>query len=267
MYPDIPLAVRNMMSGNRMRHRHLYWHVFKDPRINTPAWAFWRDIRDRVVAVESSWQPSVMRGEEGHGIDFIGMHRIMIGHVNHMLAQENDDHWPEVVGWPTVPLPDNDDDWPVPQFDTGDSGDFGRIAREALRDRADEMRESSYIAANYASFDAYAQDIESNVHDPLHNIFSEPAPTNLFDSSVSNDYLGNPFSSHVNSYFWKLHGWVDNCVEAWEEATGQTVDLSSSWEAPPANRTPLIFDVIAPDAATELKIAEALALLDFGNGF
>jgi hypothetical protein len=30
-----------------------------------------------------------------------------------------------------------------------------------------------------------------------------------------NDYLGDFHSSHVNPLFWKLHGWVDDCVGVW----------------------------------------------------
>ena len=29
------------------------------------------------------------------------------------------------------------------------------------------------------------------------------------------DYLGDFHSSHVNPIFWKLHGWVDDCIDAW----------------------------------------------------
>ena len=29
------------------------------------------------------------------------------------------------------------------------------------------------------------------------------------------DYLGDFHSSHVNPIFWKLHGWVDDCIEFW----------------------------------------------------
>ncbi len=31
----------------------------------------------------------------------------------------------------------------------------------------------------------------------------------------TNDYLGDFHSSHVNPLFWKLHGWVDDCIGAW----------------------------------------------------
>ena len=32
------------------------------------------------------------------------------------------------------------------------------------------------------------------------------------------DYLGDFHSSHVNPIFWKLHGWVDDCITAWQAA-------------------------------------------------
>lgn len=32
------------------------------------------------------------------------------------------------------------------------------------------------------------------------------------------DYLGDFHSSHVNPIFWKLHGWVDDCIDFWFEA-------------------------------------------------
>jgi hypothetical protein len=31
----------------------------------------------------------------------------------------------------------------------------------------------------------------------------------------NNDYLGDFHSSHVNPLFWKLHGWVDDCIGVW----------------------------------------------------
>jgi hypothetical protein len=32
------------------------------------------------------------------------------------------------------------------------------------------------------------------------------------------DYLGDFHSSHVNPVFWKLHGWVDDCIGVWRTA-------------------------------------------------
>jgi hypothetical protein len=32
---------------------------------------------------------------------------------------------------------------------------------------------------------------------------------------ADNDYLGDFHSSHVNPLFWRLHGWVDDCIDVW----------------------------------------------------
>ena len=31
------------------------------------------------------------------------------------------------------------------------------------------------------------------------------------------DFLGDTYSSHVNPIFWKLHGWIDDRIEALED--------------------------------------------------
>jgi hypothetical protein len=36
--------------------------------------------------------------------------------------------------------------------------------------------------------------------------------------AAENDYLGDFHSSHVNPIFWKLHGWVDDCIGVWAAA-------------------------------------------------
>lgn len=35
---------------------------------------------------------------------------------------------------------------------------------------------------------------------------------------AQNDFLGDPFSSHVNPVFWRFHGWIDDRVEDWFRA-------------------------------------------------
>jgi hypothetical protein len=50
----------------------------------------------------------------------------------------------------------------------------------------------------------------------------------------SYDWLGDFYSSHVNAVFWKLHGWVDDRIEAWKEAHGITgeVEFEGKWTGP-----------------------------------
>ena len=35
---------------------------------------------------------------------------------------------------------------------------------------------------------------------------------------AENDFLGDPFSSHVNPVFWHFHGWIDDRIEDWFRA-------------------------------------------------
>jgi hypothetical protein len=50
---------------------------------------------------------------------------------------------------------------------------------------------------------------------------TEPGPHAPIDpkwDDVSYDWLGDTYSSHVHPYFWRLHGWVDDCIGAWMDA-------------------------------------------------
>ena len=48
--------------------------------------------------------------------------------------------------------------------------------------------------------------------------------------SVTN-WLGDTYSSHVNPVFWKLHGWVDSCIDRWMQANGKSgsVPWKGTW--------------------------------------
>lgn len=255
MFPEIPLSVKQMMASPRMRYRHLYWHLFKDPQValGDPTTNGATSLMRAVVAAVPGWNPTRLRGQFGHGIDFIHMHRVMIANVDGILATEGDANWPKVEGWAEPPILEEDPDWPMPQRD---QPGFGSGRRMSLHVNANAARAPDVI--NYfTNFDSYAAFVEDHVHDGLHGIFSEPRPVDTQDLSVNGDWLGSPFSSHVNSYFWKLHGWVDDCVGAWETATGETVDLSSAWVPPPMDQTPLPEEVfgapMAESAVADLK--------------
>ncbi len=76
---------------------------------------------------------------------------------------------------------------------------------------------------------AYGNYVEFTVHNWMHMRWAtlsrnpetgEPGARDSFDldpkwDHPENDYLGDFHSSHVNPLFWRLHGWVDDCIEAW----------------------------------------------------
>lgn len=76
---------------------------------------------------------------------------------------------------------------------------------------------------------AYGNLLEFTVHNWMHMRWAslsrdpatgEPAVRDDYDIDTrwddpSHDYLGDFHSSHVNPIFWKLHGWIDDRIEAW----------------------------------------------------
>jgi hypothetical protein len=68
----------------------------------------------------------------------------------------------------------------------------------------------------------------------MHLRWSGPPPADVNSTDVSNDWLFIPWSSHVNKHFWKLHGYIDARITAWEQATMQTADFTNAWAGPPA---------------------------------
>lgn len=92
---------------------------------------------------------------------------------------------------------------------------------------ATRLRSSAFAATQ--SLGAYGNLIEFTVHNWMHmrwaSTSSDPetgasAVRRAFDISAKwnrpeYDYLGDFHSSHVNPIFWKLHGWVDGCVDVW----------------------------------------------------
>jgi hypothetical protein len=92
--------------------------------------------------------------------------------------------------------------------------------------------------------------------------FYAPNSVPLADSNSldeSNAWLGSPFSIHVNSHFWKLHGWIDDQTYAWEDTRREEADLSDGWEGPldsvtdePHSAGPHLFKVLRFEERTQV---------------
>lgn len=102
-------------------------------------------------------------------------------------------------------------------------GGFGNLMRHV----ASSLRNPN-IAAQL-TLGAYGNLIEFTVHNWMHMRWATlsyapgsvaPKVRESYDIDTSwdapeNDYLGDFHSSHVNPLFWKLHGWVDDCIAVW----------------------------------------------------
>ncbi|MEL6957480.1 MAG: hypothetical protein AAGL89_00845 [Pseudomonadota bacterium] len=187
----------------------------------------------------------------------------MIGHVDHILMPLNDPDWPKVTGWTNIPTDPNDADWPEPlmpilqkpdewppQFEQDFNGMIWARSdetREEMHEMEALLRNPAVLSRPEVTLDVLGHQLETTVHNWMHMRFAGMPSEIQFDERPSNDYLGDPFSSHVNPYFWKLHGWIDDCIGHWEAAKGQTADLSGAWQAP--DEAPSITELLAEPAA------------------
>jgi len=267
-YPDLPNNVKSMAASQAMRWRHRYWHLVKNED-------FIKDPPNKniVAALAKIGWTAALTGESGAGLDFLYMHRTMIANIDKMLVSAKDPNWPKVIGWSEIPVDADDPNWPEPSIKNIDNPDaWPKEKRRSIRGIA-EARSSSIVKRNiklaaqlrdpevlkqkHMTLDRYGHVIEVTVHNWMHMRFADAPRDNSEDLDVSNDWLGAPFSSHVNPYFWKLHGWIDDCIGEWEKANDKVADFSSAWR-PPESAPPFSELSIEPEtmATTEKHIRE-----------
>jgi hypothetical protein len=165
------------------------------------------------------------------------MHREMIPHVNHLMSQAGDAMWTSVTGWNPIPWSETDADWPMPP------GWPGMHVGHVQAKSANSVAVNQQVAAQLqdpailrqVSIDRLGQYVEGTIHGWMHNRWSAEPTVDQWSLSPDNDYLGAPFSSHVNKHFWKLHGWIDERIGDWERANDASADLSDAWSGPPAH--------------------------------
>lgn len=242
-YPDLPHAVKAMLADERHRTHHHLWHFVRNE-------AAWNNLTNeqRAGLAADGWAAPRFDAQPGSGIDFLGMHRQMIGMVNRALGGVGDPNWESVAGWDPLPWEDDNADWPVPNWQaetpswaSDDSWaeytglaeyarSAGRIAE--MQQLASTFQNDAYLKS--VSIDQLGIDLEWSIHGWMHMRWSGAPAEDAFAIEAANDWLFFPWSSHVSKTFWKLHGWIDDRISQWEAATGETADLSKTWAGPPA---------------------------------
>lgn len=162
------------------------------------------------------------------------MHREMITHVNQMLAAVGNAMWPKVTGWSPIPWAANNANWPVPDWIAAPQPAVD--ARSAARVRQmkslsqNRFQNAAWLAS--VSVDQLGTNIEWTIHGWMHMRWSGPPFADQTSADPANDWLYDPWSSHVNKTFWKLHGWIDERIGDWERANNATANLSDAWSGP-----------------------------------
>lgn len=206
------------------------------------------------------------------------MHREMIRAVNQRLA--GDPQYPRVEGWREVPRP-GDASYPVPPpWDTGDP-DFNAYLARVKSDEAFQTDfltwESAFTDANrlrQMSLGELGARLEFTIHNQMHmrwcanpsvtGIRPDPDPANpeaidaVWDQPAY-DWLGDTYSSHVNSVFWKVHGWVDDRITDWAVAKGVTgqIPWQGTWVGKmPSHPVPHSFVTVLAERFDAINVHE-----------
>jgi len=234
--PPLPNEVRTMLGSQGTRMHHALWHSAR----NRVWWKEELGESGRAQLEAAGWKAPRFDDEAGSGLDFLFMHRRMIRMVNARLREVGDPAYPEVVGWRDLPFEHSDPIWPMPPAWEADDAriqeqvDFAKSEETTAvyrRRYLEEFTDRSWLRSQ--SLDALGRELEFTIHGWMHLHWAEEpsGPANRLD--VDNDWLGSPFSSHVNDHFWKLHGWIDERIEAWEDARGERADFTGAWEGAP----------------------------------
>lgn len=236
------------------KHRlfHQLWHASRDKWHKLP-----RDKQDALRGLGwqpgTLDRERDARGDtkdrNGSGEDFFFMHRNML-HTARSLQ-------PDLFSWARLPLPapfiehnrqafiryyNNLDGSSVPPaWESRGDAEYTRWLQEVKSDETFysnyQVWESQYQDAQYLSrltLAEFGSELELGMHDWLHMRWATVTrdPTNgmpvAWDRKPTdfssrwflpeNDYLGDPFSSHVNPVFWMFHAWIDDRIEDWFRA-------------------------------------------------
>lgn len=243
---ELPTQVVEHFGARLHRLHHAAWHGVRN------AWDVMQaEMREAVTALDwATPRPARAYGRDGvflkphltngSGEDFLFFHRQMV--VSYKRLMEDADETPRE--WTLIPEPGDANHpvpspWPVP----GEGAFERRIAAlktdayywTQMRSWDQEFKDPLYLAT--LTLGELGSLIEFSVHNDMHMRWSgaprDPVSNALLTSGrpwydfspkwdePAYDWLGEFYSSHVNPFFWRLHGWIDDRIEDWFAAHEQ----------------------------------------------
>lgn len=191
----VPKPMLTFLKNEGWGSHHLEWHTVRQWDRLGPS--------DQAWAKKQGWaRADVQEGAKGNGLEFLAMHRVMIG----ILKQKFPKDAAIFDGWavpPTDPKDKNDpctsgtfDPAKMPALDKLQNhlGDFktddeiGLYLETTLRPTAKDPN-------------ARSTDRSAGIHNYLHNRFMDP------NSKID---IGDPSVNLQNKRFWRLHGWIES---------------------------------------------------------
>jgi hypothetical protein len=249
----IPLAPAFTQWLVTPQHRlaHQLWHTVRDK------WHLIGEDRRQALR-GLGWQPGPRDSERdsrgrykdsnGSGVDFLYMHRFMLGEAARLGGPGPWQFFPQPR--PAVETDrvafiryfENQDGrsipptWLAPGDETYSQG-MATIKSREVYDGNFQVWESRYRDPEYLAkmtLGQFGSELELSLHDWLHMCWASVArapeggqpmpmarqPTDFAEGwfGPGNDFLGDPFSSHVHPLFWGFHGWIDARIDDWRAA-------------------------------------------------
>jgi len=235
--PDIVLT---HFAGRLHRLHHAAWHGIRN------GWDLMSPEKRKAVA-DLDWvapRPARSYGKDGvfkaphiensSGEDFLFFHRQMVVAYKDLMKRAGQ----EPIEWALLPEPGDPENgvppmWPIPGSVTFErrlaalKTDIHYWSRMRWWDQ--EFKDPTYLAT--LTLGELGSLIEFSVHNDMHMRWSaaprDPEtnaivpggrPQHDFSTkwdSPRYDWLGEFYSSHVNPFFWRLHGWIDDRIEDW----------------------------------------------------
>jgi hypothetical protein len=172
----------------------------------------------------------------GSGEDFLYFHREMVCMFRDLMAEAGEPIW----YWTTVPQPGTPGD-EVPPAWSGAPETLERRIRALKTDEYywsrmrwwdQQFKDPTYLAT--LTLGQFGSLIEYSIHNDMHMRWSAPPRDPVTNTSLPTgrpywdrdtrwddpryDWLGEFYSSHVNPFFWRLHGWIDDRINDWFDA-------------------------------------------------
>jgi hypothetical protein len=136
-----------------------------------------------------------------------------------------------IAGWNPIPWNHNDPTWPMPIW-PGSTPRHKQVSQTRYWRQAATGFYERDAWLRRVTLDQLGIELERGIHGWMHMHWSAPQPSQVLGTRTSDDWLGNPFSSHVNAAFWKLHGWIDDRIGQWERASRQRANFAGIWLGP-----------------------------------
>ena len=157
------------------------------------------------------------------GEDFFYMHRQMIKMLQIELANLGGAC---LSPWTALPNSVLDSKWPAPRAVEARNKEHVKAEQRMLDeiiDLAKDLRNPEYIRERTLS--EFGNAVEAQIHGKLHLMYASVRSGCRdveTDDSIECDELTHDRSAHLNQYFWKLHGFIDQMIGEWLKVHGKT---------------------------------------------